>query len=481
MSTVAQMIARTEDRWPDASEVPDDALGQVLLASHLLGADRAVANFGGGNTSAKGTATDHVGREVGVMWVKGSGSDLATMERKHFTPLRLDEMLPLIERDEMPDEDMVAHLARCQTDPAAPRASIETLLHAFVPADARPPHAPGRDQRAGRHARRRARWSPSASATRRRGSPTSAPASRSPSRSATAVRENPDLKLVVLAKHGLVVWGDSAEEAYRRTIEVINQAVDFVNARTEGRAALRRSGPAGLTRARRELLLHAVLPALRGAVSSERRKVLVVDTSPRVAGVRLLARRAGAGDGRRGVPGPPRAHQARCRCGSRSTLRARTPTRCARACASARRRSATSTALRRAAPRRGHRARRPRRARGADPARRAGRRRADDEERAAVARPLPPGDRGDGGRARAGRVRLARRRRELRRSSTGRSSSTSSRWRRRPASCRARSRSSPARAGGIGRAVVDDARRRPARASWASTSTPTGAAEAVAG
>ena len=135
MSTVAQMIARTEDRWPDASEVPEDALGQVLLASHLLGADRAVANFGGGNTSAKGSATDHVGRDVGVMWVKGSGSDLATMERKHFTPLRLDEMLPLFERDEMSDEDMVAHLARCQTDPAAPRASIETLLHAFVPAE----------------------------------------------------------------------------------------------------------------------------------------------------------------------------------------------------------------------------------------------------------------------------------------------------------------------------------------------------------
>ena len=68
------------------------------------------------------------------MWVKGSGSDLATMGREHFTPLRLDEVLPLMERDEMSDEDMVAYLARCQLDPAAPRASIETLLHAFVPA-----------------------------------------------------------------------------------------------------------------------------------------------------------------------------------------------------------------------------------------------------------------------------------------------------------------------------------------------------------
>jgi rhamnulose-1-phosphate aldolase/alcohol dehydrogenase len=86
----------------------------------------------------------------------------------------------------------------------------------------------------------------------------------------------------VLAKHGLVVWGDSAEEAYRRTIEVINRAIEFVNERTAGEA--RFGGPldGGLDDAARGALLGEVLPALRGAVSSERSKVLVVDTSPRV-------------------------------------------------------------------------------------------------------------------------------------------------------------------------------------------------------
>ena len=49
------MIAPAEDRWPAPGEVPGDPLGQVLLASHLLGSDRAVSNFGGGNTSAKGS------------------------------------------------------------------------------------------------------------------------------------------------------------------------------------------------------------------------------------------------------------------------------------------------------------------------------------------------------------------------------------------------------------------------------------------
>ena len=276
MTTLAQIVAPTEDRWPSApGEVPDDALGQVLLASHLLGSDRAVANFGGGNTSAKGTATDHVGREVEVMWVKGSGSDLATMKGSDFTPLRLDEMLAVFDRDEMSDEDMVAHLARCQVDPSAPRSSIETLLHAFVPAKhVHHTHPDGINVLAGTRDGERliaecfgeeAAWIPYIR-----------PGFTLAKQVGTAVRENPDLKLVVLAKHGLVVWGDTAEEAYRRTIEVINRAVDFVNAKTAG--AQRFDGPAGETRPD---ILRAVLPALRGAVSSERAKVLVVDTSPR--------------------------------------------------------------------------------------------------------------------------------------------------------------------------------------------------------
>jgi rhamnulose-1-phosphate aldolase/alcohol dehydrogenase len=282
MSTLERMIAPAEDRWPADTDIPDDALGQVLLASHLLGADRAVANFGGGNTSAKGEATDHVGRRVEVMWVKGSGSDLATMERKDFTPLRLDEMLALFERNEMRDEAMVAHLARCQTDPGAPRSSIETLLHAFVPAahvhhthpDAICVLAGTRDGERLVHEcfGAEAAWIPYIR-----------PGFTLAKQVGTAVRENPGLRLVVLAKHGLVVWGDRAEEAYRRTIEAVNRAAEFVNARTAGRP--RFGGPAGgefLDDGARRELLRAVLPVLRGAVSSERSKVLVADTSQRV-------------------------------------------------------------------------------------------------------------------------------------------------------------------------------------------------------
>jgi rhamnulose-1-phosphate aldolase/alcohol dehydrogenase len=282
VTTYAQLIAPVQDRWPAGGEVPDDALGQVLLASHLLGADRAVANFGGGNTSAKGTATDHVGREVDVMWVKGSGSDLATMRPGDFTPLRLDEMLAVFDREEMSDEEMVAHLARCQVDPAAPRSSIETLLHAFVPAPhVHHTHPDGINVLAG--ARDGERLVAECFGDEAAWIPYIRPGFTLARQVGAAVRENPRLRLVVLAKHGLVVWGASAEEAYKRTIEVINRAVDFVNARTAGEP--RFGGPAGPGLedgvARRELL-RAVLPALRGAVSSERSKVLVVDASPRV-------------------------------------------------------------------------------------------------------------------------------------------------------------------------------------------------------
>ena len=258
MSLLTRMVAPVEDRWPAGGEVPDDALGQVLLASHLLGSDRAVANFGGGNTSAKGQAVDHVGREIDVMWVKGSGSDLATMEEGDFTPLRMDELLAVFDRDAMSDEAMVAHLARCQVDPAAPRSSIETLLHAFVPAaHVHHTHPDGINVLAGTRDGERlvaecfgheAAWIPYIR-----------PGFELAKQVGDAVRMDPSLRVVVLAKHGLVTWGDTAEEAYRRTIEAINRAAELVNSRAAGASRFGGSAPLGAPldeRMRRLSLIH---------------------------------------------------------------------------------------------------------------------------------------------------------------------------------------------------------------------------------
>jgi rhamnulose-1-phosphate aldolase/alcohol dehydrogenase len=275
--TVATPIAhRTEDRWP--AQAPADGLEQLVLRSNLLGADRAVANFGGGNTSVKARELDHAGREIDVLWVKGSGSDLATMDASGFTGLRLEEILSLFERETMSDEEMVAYLARCQLDPAMPRASIETLLHAFVPArhvdhthpDAINAIAGAADGEALARAcfGDEAAWidyiRPGFTLARQVGE---------------AIRADARVRVVILAKHGLVTWGDSGEESYRATIEAINRAADFVNERTNGSARFGGEASGSLDDDRRAELLAELLPSVRGAVSSERAKVLRVDTS----------------------------------------------------------------------------------------------------------------------------------------------------------------------------------------------------------
>src|ERR671927_560319 len=123
----------TENLWDQHKARGLSELEALAYRSNLLGADRSVANYGGGNTSTKARERDHAGREVDVLWVKGSGSDLATIRADQFTGLKLEEVLPLEERDKMSDEEMVSYLAACQLRPDMPRGSIETLLHAFVP------------------------------------------------------------------------------------------------------------------------------------------------------------------------------------------------------------------------------------------------------------------------------------------------------------------------------------------------------------
>src|SRR5579872_5248979 len=97
------------------------ALAQLTARSRRLGADRSVCNWGGGNTSTKGMEIDHRGRTVQVLWVKGSGSDLATVTDASFSGLYLDEVLPLLERERMSDAEMVEYLSHCVFKPGGPR------------------------------------------------------------------------------------------------------------------------------------------------------------------------------------------------------------------------------------------------------------------------------------------------------------------------------------------------------------------------
>jgi rhamnulose-1-phosphate aldolase/alcohol dehydrogenase len=255
----------TENLWDSQRAQGLSELETLAYRSNLLGADRAVANFGGGNTSTKAKERDHAGREVDALWVKGSGTDLATIRAEQFTGLKLDEILPLEERNEMSDEEMVSYLAACQLRPDMPRGSIETLLHAFVPY----PHvdhthpdainmiccAQGGEELARECFGEEAVWIPYIR-----------PGFTLSKQVGEAVRNNPNARFILLAKHGLVTWGETHEESYGCTIEAINRAAEFVASKAGEPFGGRSVEP--LSPERRETLLAEVLPTLRGELSS---------------------------------------------------------------------------------------------------------------------------------------------------------------------------------------------------------------------
>ena len=117
---------RTED-------APTDLLALRCYTSRLLGAEPSLVLHGGGNTSVKGTAKDFFGDPVEVLWVKGSGWDLATIEPAGFPALRMDALLRLADLEALSDPDMVREQRANMLDPRAPDASIEAILHAIVP------------------------------------------------------------------------------------------------------------------------------------------------------------------------------------------------------------------------------------------------------------------------------------------------------------------------------------------------------------
>lgn len=122
-----------QNKWDETKANDLNGLESLVYRSNLLGSDRSVVNIGGGNTSTKTIEKDFKGDDIEVMWVKGSGSDLASMKAANFTGLKLDDIRPLLERDTMSDEEMVEYLSHCMIDAKHPRSSIETLLHAFLP------------------------------------------------------------------------------------------------------------------------------------------------------------------------------------------------------------------------------------------------------------------------------------------------------------------------------------------------------------
>ncbi len=227
-----------DNRWDEAHAATLDEPGRLLYRSHLLGADKRITNYGGGNTSAKVMQPDPLtGKDVEVLWVKGSGGDVGTMKLDGFATLYHGQAAAPEDRSiaARPQEDeMVGYLPHCTFNLNPRAASIDTPLHAFVSAthvdhmhpDAVIAIAATRNSRAltQKIFGEEIGWLP----WRRPGFQLGLDLER-------FVKEHPAAKGAVLGGHGLITWGNSARECYETTLRIINKAIRWFADETRGK------------------------------------------------------------------------------------------------------------------------------------------------------------------------------------------------------------------------------------------------------
>src|SRR4051812_17226772 len=221
----ARMVADLGERaLPHAGE--HETLALRTYTARLLGAETSLVLHGGGNTSAKGEAKTLLGETVDVLYIKGSGWDLATIEPPGHPAVRLQPLLAYRKLAAMSDEDMVNELRLNLLDASAPTPSVETLLHAYLPAKfIDHTHADAvlalSDQPDGEKICREVFgdglvWVPYVM-------PGFTLAQRTAEAfEATAKTKKPSV--IVLQRHGIFTFGDTAKESYTRMIRAVTRA-----------------------------------------------------------------------------------------------------------------------------------------------------------------------------------------------------------------------------------------------------------------
>ena len=275
-----------KDLWDEreAARLETNPLELLRYRSNRLGDDLRITNFGGGNTSSKFDLADPVtGVATRVMAVKGSGGDLRSIGTSGFAVLYLDKLESLIARyrgEEFEDE-MVGFYPLLAFGENRVAASIDTPLHAFLPFDhvdhlhpdwaialAASANGKARLEQFNQKYGRRIVWVP-----------WQRPGFELALMLRKAVQDNPGCDGIILGGHGLFTWGDTQRECYVSSIKTIDQMGEFVqeHARRSGDAQF--GGATATTAADRESLAGALLPFLRGAVSSNRRVIAHYDSS----------------------------------------------------------------------------------------------------------------------------------------------------------------------------------------------------------
>lgn len=248
-----------EDLWGSGPPAGADALDQLIHLSNLIGREPRLVQPGGGNTSVK------LGDEL---LVKGSGTDLRTIDRAGFTRLSLTRLAALRDAAAMSDADMMRFMAGCMTVPGGPVPSVETPLHSLLP------------HRVIAHTHDVATMSltdvtdavaEQLTAELLGGEVVYVPYARPGFPLARALQDRVDRIPataigLALAHHGLVVWADDPRECYGRLVRVVRRIEDYVAQRRRGREVLgarQAALPAPEVRGR---FAEHVLPAVRGAL-----------------------------------------------------------------------------------------------------------------------------------------------------------------------------------------------------------------------
>ncbi|MBF0143323.1 MAG: bifunctional aldolase/short-chain dehydrogenase [Magnetococcales bacterium] len=229
-----------ENRWSDKRAAAfvahfqgrcDEELALRTFSSRLLGMDKGLVLHGGGNTSVKGSFTNLFGERVPAVFVKASGLDLATIDISGHPGLDLEYLKRLRDLAGLSDLIMAEELRRCLFSPGAPSPSIEALLHAFLPPKyIDHTHADtilALTNRQGGEAVVREALGETVSIL-----PYFHPGFQLAKAAAEAFAANPRAKGMVLMKHGLLTWGETAKESYEATIELVNQAERYLQRRS---------------------------------------------------------------------------------------------------------------------------------------------------------------------------------------------------------------------------------------------------------
>ncbi|NUS67401.1 MAG: bifunctional rhamnulose-1-phosphate aldolase/short-chain dehydrogenase [Ensifer adhaerens] len=278
-----QQGARLANLWDEAKAAGMSESERLLYRSNLLGSDKRITNYGGGNTSAKVMEKDPLGGgTVEVLWVKGSGGDVGTIKLDGFATLYMDKLnaLKSIYRGVAFEDEMVGYLPHCTFNLNPRAASIDTPLHAYVPkkhVDHMHPDAIIAIAAAKNSRELTAKifgddigWLP----WKRPGYELGLWLEK-------FCLENPRARGVVLESHGLFTWGDTAKEAYETTVEIINKAIAWFEAENTEPAFGGAVKPV-LDAAARADVARKLMPVIRGLISADEKKVGHFDDSQAV-------------------------------------------------------------------------------------------------------------------------------------------------------------------------------------------------------